>query len=374
MSTAKKALLGLLLVPITLFTAAGVTFYLDAQNRIVDNSIELANEPQFRIKEQNIPARPIWEPYKGEFTMLVIGSDERDGTTNDKSTGVLNDVNLLVHVVEDQSRASVISIPRDLMVEFPQCEKASGGIRQINSALTLGGPDCVVKIVEELSGLEIPHAVLVNFASVVNITNAIGGVPVCLPAALKHHITGEEIAPEGDSVLRGENALDFLRERKTIQSGGDLVRISNQQVFLQNMLIKLNKDGVLTNPGTMIAIANEMLNNLKVSSTLTELPKLVSLGFMLRELGVENIDFYSVPVKAYEPDPNRLALKESAWDKMLADIKTPRIPEDDTATRNKSNEVNQNVDSTTESSQAGIDSENRSTKNADGYYCGLGSS
>jgi LCP family protein required for cell wall assembly len=369
----KKIILASTAIMSSALIIPGYLFYDYTQQKIKSESVELSGAEVFQLKEALQP-QPVWEGYKGEFTMLVIGSDERDGTTNDKNSSILNDVMLLVHVVEDQSRASVLSIPRDLLANFETCSGNSEDIRQINSALSYGGVDCVVSVVSDLTDLDIPHAVLVNFASVVNITEIIDGVPVCLPSPLIHHGTREEIAPQGDSVLKGINALDFVRERKTIQGGGDFGRISNQQVFIKNMLLKINKEGTLTSPSKLISLATEVLENVKVSSTLTDLTKLARLGFMLRDIGVDNIDFYISPVRAAPQNPNRLALKEKEWSALLSEMQSPKIvPEaaDDSVSTSPS------LSSKTEGSN--VEEPNNSKeveaeiKNSEGYYCGLGS-
>jgi LCP family protein required for cell wall assembly len=369
----KKIILASTAIMSSALIISGYLFYDYTQQKIKSESVELSGADAFQLKEALQP-QPIWEGYKGEFTMLVIGSDERDGTTNDKTSSILNDVMLLVHVVEDQSRASVLSIPRDLLANFETCSGKAEDMRQINSALSYGGVDCVVSVVSDLADLDIPHAVLVNFASVVNITEIIDGVPVCLPSPLIHHGTRQEIAPQGDSVLKGINALDFVRERKTIQGGGDFGRINNQQVFIKNMLLKINKEGTLTSPSKLISLATEVLENVNVSSTLTDLTKLARLGFMLRDIGVDNIDFYTSPVGAAPQNPNRLALKEKEWSALLSEMQSPKIvPEraDDSVSTSpslSSKPGGSNVEEPNNSKE--VESE---IKNSEGYYCGLGS-
>lgn len=334
-------------------------------NRLVQQSVELENAQAYNTERPEIP---LLSAYEGEFTMLVIGSDERDGTTNDTIRSVLNDVMLLVHVVEDHSRVSVVSIPRDLMVEFPDCERWGAGVRQINAGLASGGVPCVVKTVEKLTGMTIPHAVLVNFASVVEITGIVGGVPVCLPSDLYHHNNGRLIAPEGDSVLKGTKALDFLRERKTIGTGGDAGRVANQQVFLRNLLLKVQKDGVLSNPITMGQMIGSMLDNLTVSSTLTDVNTLVSLGLMIRDIGVDNLDFYSLPVTAHPTNRYRLAVNEPEFKKLLSTVQSPFV---------KVEEGEVIIDAAPEEHQVApekdSDAKKPTRRNSDGYYCGEGS-
>lgn len=370
----KKILFTSALIIISTLIAAVLLFYNYAQQKINTESIQLSRTDIFKLKE-SVEPQPAWNPYQGEFTMLIIGSDERDGTTKDDSSSVLNDVTLLVHVVEDHSQISVISMPRDLLVDFKSCSDKPGDIRQFNSALSYGGADCVVNLISDLSRLEIPHAMLVNFASVVAITEIIEGIPVCLPSPLIHHSTGEIIAPEGNSTIQGMQALDFLRERKTIQGGGDLGRINNQQVFLKNLLIKLDKEDTLKNPTKIISLGSELLENVKVSDTLTDLNKIVRLGLMLREIGANNISFYTAPVKPAPEDPNRLVLEEEKWEELIQNITSSK-----TEPTIKDNYVSlptldpKNNDNLLKEQESNPEKEpEASATNSEGYYCGLGS-
>jgi LCP family protein required for cell wall assembly len=361
-----KKILIAVAVLVTVSIAGTAVAFTMLGNRLAEQSVVLDNEQEFVESEK--PEAPLFTAYEGGFTMLVIGSDERDGTTNDRITSILNDVMLLVHVVEDQSRVSVVSIPRDLMIDFPDCEKWGASNRQINTGLAAGGVPCVVASIEKLTGMDIPHAVLVNFSSVVKITDIVGGVPVCLPSDLLHHNNGRLIAPEGDSVLKGIKALEFLRERKTIGTGGDAGRVANQQVFLRNLLLKVQKDGVLTNPITMSQMVGAALENLTVSSTLTDVNKLVSLGLMIREIGVDNIDFYSLPVKGHPTQLYRLALNEAKFEKLFTKIQSPKVkPVEGEVIVDAAPDGHQ-VDTEKES-----DAEKPVNKNSEGYYCGEGS-
>ena len=127
--------------------------------------------------------------------ILLIGTDARL-PGQDASLGGFtdpsgrSDVEMLVHVSADRSNATVVSLPRDTMVPIPACVDAKGnqyaaqGVGMINSALA-AGPGCQVDTVEEFTHVKIDHFMMVDFAGVVALTNAVGGVQVCVTKAVQ---------------------------------------------------------------------------------------------------------------------------------------------------------------------------------------------
>ena len=99
---------------------------------------------------------------------------------------------------------------------------------QINTTYDEGGLSCVAKTVTQLSGLNVDFAAAVNFCTVIDITNAIGGVPVCLATPMNDAYTGLNLSA-GEHTIQGLQALQFLRTRHGLVSGSDLARIGNQQ-------------------------------------------------------------------------------------------------------------------------------------------------
>lgn len=132
------------------------------------------------------------EPFKGGVNILLIGSDDRTGQGAEfgegraDASGKLNDVNMLFSISPDQSAASVISIPRDTLVDVPECigddgEKYSRRhATQINSLLSRGGAGCIIQTVEQMSGMSVNYAAIVKFRGVIEMSNAVGGVNVCV--------------------------------------------------------------------------------------------------------------------------------------------------------------------------------------------------
>lgn len=122
----------------------------------------------------------------GGFNVLLAGSDTRQGQGDGygKTDGALNDVNMVLHVSADHSQASVVSLPRDMVVPIPACARSDGSgtapaiaAAPLNTALSDGGLPCVAKTVAQFTGLDIPYAALIEFNGVIEMSNAVGGVP-----------------------------------------------------------------------------------------------------------------------------------------------------------------------------------------------------
>ena len=109
-----------------------------------------------------------------------------------------------------------------------------GGTDKINTALAYGGLACTVRTVSALTGLEIPYAAVIEFNGVIEMSNAVGGVPVCVAEAIQDEYSGLNLEA-GEHTLQGAAHWPFLRTRHAIQTGSDLARISSQQVFLASL-------------------------------------------------------------------------------------------------------------------------------------------
>ena len=235
---------------------------------------------------------------EGGFNVLLVGSDTREGQSNNYGEdpgSTLNDVNMVVHVSKDHKNVTVVSIPRDMVVPIADCADGGGGwTGPINATLNEGGLACVVKTAEELTGLKIPYAGLVTFDAVVGLSKVVGGVRVCVNDDIDDEFTGLKLS-KGTHVLQGLSALAFLRTRHGVGDGSDLGRISNQQVFLSALMRKVKSDGVLTNPLTLYSTAKVMVSNMTLSSSLNNPDVLVSMAMALKNIDLKNIVFVQYP-------------------------------------------------------------------------------
>lgn len=256
----------------------------------------------------------------GAVNILLAGTDTRTGqggqfaTQNElagSSGAGSNDVTMVLHVSSDHQHAEVISIPRDLMVPIPECPGPNGGTipaasqAMFNTTLSRGGLSCIVLTAEALTGLTISDAALISFDGVIAMSNAVGGVTVCLATPLVDPYVGLNL-PAGSQTLVGAQALAFVRSRHGIGDGSDLGRISNQQLFLSALLRKMTSAGVLGNPITLYQLAHAAVTNVQLSDRLTQPTTLVSLALTLKTVSLSNIVFLQYPSGAYPDDPNRV--------------------------------------------------------------------
>ncbi len=265
--------------------------------------------------------------------ILVLGSDTRSGNnsqygTADQSSGYgHSDVMMLLDIAADNNHVNVISFPRDLMVDIPACtdnktnqhydEQPSA---MINSAMAQAGIGCAVDTVNKLTGMEVDHFMMADFNAVKELSNAVGGVDVCVSDAVNDPESGLHL-PKGTSQVQGDQALAFLRTRHGFANGGDLGRIKAQQAFLGSLTRKLKSEGTLGNPQRMLSIADTVTKNLTVDSGLASAPSLITIANRLKNIDPANVNFITVPNVPAPADPNRLTLDEPAASDFFAALR-----------------------------------------------------
>ncbi|MGA5123876.1 LCP family protein [Streptomyces pseudogriseolus] len=257
----------------------------------------------------------------GPANILVIGNDVRTGEGNeaygnrDNVTGHA-DTTLLFHVAGDRSNATVVSIPRDLMTEIPDCETrqsdgstktipGSQGTTRFNESYGVGGrdPGCTMRTVEELTGLDVDHFMMFDFNAVKTLSTAVGGVEVCLEKPLKDTDGGTKLdLPAGKSTIQGEEALSFLRNRHGLKNESDLDRIGMQQKFVASMLRRLKED-TLSSPSKMLDVADAATKSLTVDQGIGSASKLLTLARELGKIDLKNITLMTLPVVDNPDEP-----------------------------------------------------------------------
>lgn len=250
-------------------------------------------------------APPTTSQIGGPISILLIGSDTREGQGNasfGKVGADLADVIILIHIAEDRKNAVAMSIPRDLMVSVPACPDpessdvfAAKEFVQINSTMNYGGPACTLLAVQALTGLEIPYLGVIDFKGVIAMSEAIGGVEVCVSEPINDPKSMLYL-DAGIHTIEGEQALAFLRTRYGVGDGSDLSRISNQQVFLTSMVRKLRDEGALTNPFTLFRLATSALDNMTLSRSLTDIGVLFGMAREVNDVDLDKITFLRLPV------------------------------------------------------------------------------
>ncbi|MFF1876029.1 LCP family protein, partial [Kitasatospora herbaricolor] len=286
--------------------------------RSIKKGVELVALPG-HTAQQSIPSVGA---ISGGVNLLLAGTDTRSNQggiydlqqEQDASTGAgNNDVTMLLHIAQDHKSAMVISFPRDLMVPIPDCPDPNGNgtisgsdLDMFNTALSRGGLACVVLTVEKLTGAQIPFAAAVDFNGVSAMSNAIGGVTVCLATPVTDEYTNPPLdLPAGENTLVGDQALSFLRSRHGVGDGSDLGRISNQQVFLSALARKVVSGGVLSNPVQLYGLAKAAVKNITPSQSLANPTTLVQIGLAMKETGLGNMVFMQYPVYSDPDNANR---------------------------------------------------------------------
>jgi len=278
---------------------SGVTLGALAVNQLRSN---LAANAVTLIGETEGPP-PSIGAYEGGFNILIVGSDTRAGQEGiggsaDDESGTLNDVNILLHVSQDQTNAVAVSFPRDMVVGIPECPDAEGDTKgystePINVSLFYGGLACVVLTVQELTGLPIQFAGLITFTGVINMADAIGGVPVCVTGPI--YDDGIIIPEAGTYNLTASDALGFLRTRSGVGDGSDLTRISSQQVYLSSLVRTLKSAGTLGDPSKVYKLARTAAANLQLSNSLADINTMASIALALKDIPLERVTFVQYP-------------------------------------------------------------------------------
>jgi LCP family protein required for cell wall assembly len=270
----------------------------------------------------------------GVQNILVLGSQTRDGQGPgfgyDPGTN-LSDNLILVHLDPTHTHATVLSIPRDLMVYEPACKARPGvgtgtwpaeQLAQIDGAMNLGGPSCAVRTVEDLTGIKMDHFVEFNFNSFRAMVDAIGGVEVCVPPGGYHDPWSHLHLSAGKHLVTYNQALAYVRDRHGVTNGGDLGRIQLQQAFISSLIQKVNSQGLLANLSELYRVADVATRSLRVDQGLGSVSKLLHLADSLRDLHAKNVNLITLPTLPWPPNINRLEVQQPQDDVILQMIKT----------------------------------------------------
>ncbi|KXC06625.1 MULTISPECIES: LCP family protein [Microbacterium] len=288
-------------------TAVGAFYVWDATRAVEAAGVSIGGD------DEQLP--PTLGEIEGGVNMLVVGTDSCEGDNaslssacqNHDTEGERNDVTMLVHISDEPRRVTVVSFPRDMIVPIPSCTGEDGtqysamSGQMLNSSYMYGGLSCTVATIKKLTGIDIQFAAATRWTGVINMSDAIGGVDVCVADDIFDAHTGLNLT-KGDHTLTGVEALQFLRTRYAIGDGSDLGRISNQQQFLSSLVRKLQSEGVLGNPATLLNLANTALQQVTsdppqvvLSKSLANPQKMVQIAMAVRSVPYQDIVFVQYP-------------------------------------------------------------------------------
>lgn len=329
MSTFLKLLGVGLAVILVAAVAIGAFVVTDLLNRVGDDAVALEGAPE--VEPPTLGAYPADE----SFSILLIGTDECGEVStqllgercSEADGSALNDVNLLMHVSAEPRSVSVVSLPRDLGIPVPECTREDGSVasamskQPINSIYGHAGLSCVVKTVSDLGDIPIEFAAKISFDGVMEVTDAIGGVEVCIGGeGIRDPLTDIDWAA-GPRTISGYDALKFIRTRKGVGDGSDLARISNQQQYMSRLAKKVLSEETLTDVPKVLRLANAIADNIVPSESLKDPLRLAQLGLAVNDVPFSDFVFVQFPNVADPDDSNKVVPDEQAAASLWAALK-----------------------------------------------------
>ncbi|MGV9411969.1 LCP family protein [Nocardia sp. NPDC003693] len=240
-----------------------------------------------------------------------LSDDERAMLHAGDEIGLNTDTIVLIRVPNDGRSATAISIPRDSYVDIPGL-----GMGKINSAYgvtklteqqkrldkgesaseadsesTLAGRQALIKSVATLTGITVDHYAEVGLLGFVLLTDAVGGVDVCLNNAVYEPLSGADFTA-GEQKLTGPEALSFVRQRHELPRG-DLDRIVRQQVYMAQLVHQVVSAKTLTNPGRLSDLSKAVGRTVVLDDNWDVLAFLTQL----QDLSGGQVKFETIPVK-----------------------------------------------------------------------------
>jgi LCP family protein required for cell wall assembly len=292
--------------------------HLQGNLNVVDVTDQLGDDRPEEVKVEG-PKKPL--------NILVMGSDSRDceGCGLDDESGGGSDTTILFHLSADRQSAYGISIPRDSLVERPECTDEDGDTipggsgAMWNEAFSYGGPACTITQFEATTGIRISNYVVVDFGSFKGMVDAIDGVEVCVPEDINDQAHGITIK-KGTRTLTGNEALSYVRVRHGVGDGSDIGRIKRQQAFIASMVSRVVSAGVLARPDRLIRFLNAATKSL--TTDIKSIKEIAEVGLQFKDIGLKRIRFITVPFVYSTAQPGRVEWTDDAdvlWDRIAHD-------------------------------------------------------
>ena len=282
-----------------------------------------------KVSALDLGSRDILDPNAqfGDENFLIVGVDSRFGENSDMGAGDTEDAGgsrsdtvMLVNIPANRKRVVAVSFPRDLAITPMQCKAWNPETGQygplydeetgtygpdevytetkLNSAYSVGGPKCLVKVIQKLSGLSVNRFMAVDFAGFSKMVDAIGGVEVCSTTPLEDYELGTVLPNAGRQIVDGHTALQYVRARQvTTETNGDYGRIKRQQLFLSSLLRSLISKEVFFSLSKLNNVVNMFIEDSYVDNIKTK--DLVDLGQSIQGVNAGRITFVTVPTVGY---------------------------------------------------------------------------
>ena len=336
----RRAALSVLAVVLFVVSGAGFAWH-NIQSRVTWFNVDSI------LSEDDRPGTKPPDSYDGRaVNLLVLGTDSRSGDNNvdgsdgsDEVSVARSDTALIMHISADRKRVDAVSIPRDTLVDIPECTSLDGKTTgaeedsQFNSAFANGagtgndkktvasGATCTLKTVEKMTGIRIDDFVVIDFNGLSKVVDSLGGVHVYVDEAIDDSDYTGLTLDAGCQKLNGQTALQYARVRHGVGDGSDISRISHQQKLMNAMASKALSSNVLTQSGFLTST----LETLTTSKHIGQISNLSGLAYSLQGVGMDKINFITMPNEAAD-DKNRVVPTENAkkvWTALKNDKPVP---------------------------------------------------
>jgi LCP family protein required for cell wall assembly len=276
--------------------------------------------------------------YNNALNILIFGSDSRTGLSPREQARLhvggpesgcgCSDTIMVVHLSPGRHQVTVLNIPRDTMVPMYACPPGKSltgqaadpaGVVQINQTLARGGPSCLWKTVEHVTGIHLDHFIQVEFTGVVKVVNDIGGVDVCVPRAIDDSHSGLNIKA-GQQHIDGLTFLEFWRARYAIADGTDIKRIDRDNLLLAQMLRKIIHGGVLSSPTKLLPVVDDAARAIYATDAGLTQSDLLHIAESFRGLSSKDVQFIEAITQIYPPAPAQVELVQPADDQLFSAI------------------------------------------------------
>jgi LCP family protein required for cell wall assembly len=268
--------ISLLVFTFLIIIVGGTLAYLGNQ---LNNATSSAQQELIRGDHSNIREKSV-SPNKDNISILFLGVDDRGGDLSGRT-----DANLLATFNEKEGSVKILSIPRDSLVEIP-----GRGNDKINHAHAFGGVDLTIDTIEHLLDVPVDYFLTINFNAFMEIIDSLGGVEVEVPFTFSEmnstDRSGAITLEEGNQTLNGEEALAFVRMRKS-DPRGDIGRGDRQKELLEATLRKGASFSSITRFGDVM---NSLESHMKTNLSFTDILSMHGYATNLDEIEQVTID------------------------------------------------------------------------------------
>ncbi len=265
----------------------------------------------------------------GDENVLVVATEP-----NADSAAPRADTVAVTHIPQGGGPVTVLAFPNDLEINRPPCERwdpAAGAYRddetvpaeartQLVSALDIGGPRCLTRVVQQLTGIAVTKYVGTDLGAVPAMTEAVGGAEICVPRPVLDGVLGPVVPDAGPIQLAGVRAADFVQAGEVAgDPSPEYGRIQRQQQVLAAVLNEAVSGTALLDVGRLAALRTALRSAMVADGV--ELEQVLALAMTLRRLDAEGLRYVTVPA-ADRNNRGNLVMRDTQAAELFTAVRT----------------------------------------------------